>query len=70
VCTKQSPKAKTFFERRFQLADHVEVTSARLTNGLLYIELLRKIPDAMQPKNIPIGTLKATLINAEKQNVA
>ena len=58
------------FERRFQLADHVEVTSARLTNGLLYIELLRKIPDAMQPKNIPIGTPKATLINTEKQNVA
>lgn len=58
------------FERRFQLADHVEVTSAKLSNGLLYIDLVRKIPDAMQPKNIPIGAPKATLLNTEKQSVA
>jgi molecular chaperone IbpA len=58
------------FERRFQLADHVEITSARLTNGLLFIELVRKIPDAMLPKNIPIGTQKATFLNTEEQNVA
>lgn len=58
------------FERRFQLADHVEVTSARLSNGLLYIDLVRKIPDAMQPKNIPIGTPMATMLNTEKQKVA
>ncbi|MFK7862691.1 MAG: Hsp20 family protein [Pseudohongiellaceae bacterium] len=50
------------FERRFQLADHVEVTSARLSNGLLHIDLVRKLPEAMKPKSIPIGTADATLL--------
>ena len=48
------------FERRFNLADHVRVTSARLDNGLLYIELEHEIPEAMKPKTIKIqasGTL-------------
>jgi molecular chaperone IbpA len=35
------------FERRFQLADHVEVTGASLENGLLHIDLVREIPEAM-----------------------
>lgn len=50
------------FERRFQLADHVEVTAARLSNGLLHIDLVRKLPEAMKPKSIPIGTNEATLL--------
>lgn len=50
------------FERRFQLADHVEVTSARLSNGLLHIDLVRKLPEAMKPKSIPIGTSEATVL--------
>lgn len=58
------------FERRFQLADHVEVTSARLSNGLLFIELVRRIPEAMQPKNIPIGSPEASILNTEKLAVA
>jgi molecular chaperone IbpA len=43
------------FERRFQTADHVEVTSADLVNGLLQISLVREIPEAMKPRQIAIG---------------
>ncbi len=43
------------FERRFQLADHVQVQSANYENGLLHIELQRIIPEAMKPRTIPIG---------------
>jgi len=43
------------FERRFQLADHVEVRSANLENGLLHIELVREIPEAMKPRKIEIA---------------
>ncbi|MFI2810260.1 MULTISPECIES: Hsp20 family protein [Microbulbifer] len=43
------------FERRFQLADHVKVVDANLSNGLLHIELVREIPEAMKPRSIEIG---------------
>ena len=43
------------FEHRFQLADHVKVTGAKLTNGLLDIELVREVPEAMKPQKIAIG---------------
>ncbi len=43
------------FERRFQLADHVEVTGAELVNGLLHIELRREIPEILKPRHISIG---------------
>ena len=43
------------FERRFQLADHVQVTGARLENGLLHVDLVREIPEAQRPRTIPIG---------------
>jgi molecular chaperone IbpA len=43
------------FERRFQLADYVEVAGASLENGLLHIDLVREIPEAMKPRNIAIG---------------
>ncbi|WHI47818.1 Hsp20 family protein [Microbulbifer sp. JMSA004] len=42
------------FERRFQLADHVKVTDAKLANGLLHVELVREIPEAMKPRKISI----------------
>jgi molecular chaperone IbpA len=58
------------FERRFQLADHVEVTTARMAHGLLYIELVREIPEAMKPKKITIGSEQAALIDINKQNAA
>lgn len=44
------------FQRRFELADHVKVAGANLTNGLLTIELKREIPEAMKPRRIEIGT--------------
>ena len=43
------------FERRFQLADHVEVKSAALNDGLLHIELQRDVPERLKPRTIPIG---------------
>jgi molecular chaperone IbpA len=43
------------FERRFQLAEHVEVKSAKLENGLLHIELERHVPEALKPRSIPIN---------------
>jgi molecular chaperone IbpA len=44
------------FERRFQLADFVEVSGASLENGLLHIDLKREIPEAMKPRSIAIGS--------------
>ena len=50
------------FERRFQLADYVRVESAKLENGLLHVDLVREIPDAMKPRTIAInGKLKETI---------
>lgn len=43
------------FERRFQLADFVKVMDARLENGLLEINLVRELPEALRPRKIAIG---------------
>jgi molecular chaperone IbpA len=43
------------FERIFQLADFVLVKNASLENGLLHVDLVREIPEAKKPRNIPIG---------------
>ena len=48
--------ANRSFERRFALADHIQVTGADLKDGLLAIELVREIPEAMKPKKINIGS--------------
>ena len=60
------------FERRFQLADHIEVLGARLEHGLLHIDLHRELPEAMKPKQIPIGDGSGKLIdiNKDKRSVA
>ncbi|HHK8586801.1 Hsp20 family protein [Vibrio parahaemolyticus] len=47
--------AERDFERKFQLADYVKVTGASMENGLLHIDLVREIPEAMQPRKIAIG---------------
>jgi molecular chaperone IbpA len=44
------------FERAFQLADFVVVKNASLENGLLHVDLVREIPEAKKPRNIPITT--------------
>ena len=46
------------FERRFRLADYVEVESANLSNGLLNIILKRELPEAMKPRKIQISSSK------------
>ncbi|MEO1198714.1 MAG: Hsp20 family protein [Pseudomonadota bacterium] len=48
--------AERSFERRFQLADHVEVDTAALENGLLHVDLKRNLPEAMKPRSIAITT--------------
>jgi len=58
------------FERRFQLADHIEVTGARLENGLLHIDLVREIPEAMKPRQIQIGTGSSKLIDVSEDRDA
>jgi molecular chaperone IbpA len=47
------------FERVFQLADHVQVKNASLENGLLHVDLVREIPEAKKPRQVPIGNGKA-----------
>ncbi|WP_213980754.1 Hsp20 family protein [Sphingomonas sp. dw_22] len=48
--------ANRSFERRFELADFVRVESANLADGLLTIELVREVPEAMKPKKIAVNT--------------
>ena len=55
------------FERRFELADFVRVDGADLRDGLLAIELVREIPEAMKPRKIDIGTGTSHTIEAEPQ---
>jgi len=47
--------ANRAFERRFDLADHIKVSGAKLENGLLSVELVREIPEAMKPRTIAIN---------------
>jgi molecular chaperone IbpA len=43
------------FERRFQLADHVEVTGADLQDGMLHVDLVRNVPERLKPRSVQIG---------------
>lgn len=57
------------FQRSFQIADHVKVTGAQLQNGLLNIDLVRELPEAMKPRQVRIETgptLKQVTGKAEK----
>ena len=47
--------ARRSFERKFTLADHVEITAAELRNGLLKLSLVRNVPEAMKPRKITIN---------------
>lgn len=60
--------ANRSFERRFALADHIQVKAADLKDGLLSIELVREIPEAMKPRKIDIGSGEKEQI-ASKQTV-
>ena len=52
------------FQRQFSLADYVQVSDARLDNGLLAIDLKREVPEALKPRTIAIATGKPARIKA------
>ena len=54
--------ASRMFERHFNLAEHVEVTGADLSDGLLTVNLKRDVPEEMKPRSIPIGGNQGDLI--------
>ena len=54
------------FRRVFNLADHVQVNGASFENGLLMVDLVRELPEAMKPRRIPIGGGKPTVIEQKK----
>ena len=58
------------FERRFELADYVRVDGADLENGLLVIDLVREVPEAMKPKKISIGGQKTLEIVKDDDDTA
>ena len=61
------------FERVFQLADFVVVKNASLENGLLHVDLVREIPEAKKPRNIPITSAHAVtpqVVDAAAEKVA
>jgi len=63
--------AQRGFERRFELADFVRVEAANLEDGLLVIDLLREVPEAMKPKKIAInGQASAALTVVEGKSAA
>jgi molecular chaperone IbpA len=61
--------AERTFERSFQLADHVGVEGASLENGLLHVDLVREIPEAMKPRAIPIAN-SSKLLDTKPAQIA
>lgn len=53
------------FERRYQLADHVDVTGASFENGLLHVDLVRNVPESKKPRSIAIGAGQQKQIEAQ-----
>ena len=62
--------AERNFERNFQLADHVQIKGASLENGLLQVDLLRVVPEAMKPRTIPITTAKKVVLEGKAAKIA
>lgn len=63
--------ANRAFERRFALADHVRVTGASHLNGMLHIELVREVPEALKPRRIAIAggdTVEAKAVESKDVN--
>ncbi|SER67247.1 molecular chaperone IbpA [Tranquillimonas rosea] len=58
------------FERRFALADHVRVTGATHVNGMLLIDLVREVPEALKPRKIEIGSTDTVDHKAVEQHEA
>lgn len=58
------------FERKFNLADYVEVTGANYKNGLLTITLEKQLPEEMKPRRIPINTAENVIEHQQEQEAA
>ena len=56
--------AQRSFEKRFKLADHVHVTSASYEHGMLHIDLVKEVPEALKPRRIEISNSKTIASNA------
>jgi molecular chaperone IbpA len=56
------------FERRFQLADHVDVTGADIQNGLLHVDLVRNVPERLKPRTIAIASDAVAATQLEASN--
>lgn len=50
------------FERKFELADHIQVADARMENGLLHIDMKREVPEALKPRKVVIAARGAKTI--------
>ena len=59
--------AERTFERQFSLADHIKVTAANLENGLLHVDLVREVPEAMKPRTIDIKPANGKTKKIEKK---
>jgi len=57
------------FKRQFQLADYVKVSAAHLRNGLLVIDLVRELPEAMKPRRIEIKTESPAIGHTEREQI-
>lgn len=62
--------AKRDFQRRFYLPDHIRVEDARLEAGLLHIDLVREVPEALQPKKIEVRSTDVANIDGESSEAA
>ena len=58
------------FERKFSLADHVQVTGADLNNGLLRVSLVKEVPETMKPKSIAINAQSNVIQHKSEDNKA
>ena len=54
--------ARRAFERHFSLADHIKVAGASLVNGMLHVDLVREVPEAMKPRKIAIATAQPEVV--------
>jgi len=62
--------AQRGFERRFELADYVKVEGANLEDGLLIVDLVREVPEAMKPKKIAIGGNRLEVVDSASEDSA
>ena len=62
--------ARRAFERRFSLADHLKVTGASLDNGLLHVDLVREVPEAMKPRTVAISAVEQAQPQVTEQKQA